>query len=157
MCLAAHQTFANSPSKVCIAQFLQQPAWHHKPAPAQCQIGCLKVAYSRFVHMVHAGNVRAARIDDSADRVVFDIHTSATRKATTAAQEAGLAPAESSDPASAGAATGEVPAIVGVLLSLWFQYICCIVCPSAALLSPQQFLKHGLKILWLLQIHCAEG
>ena len=68
--------------------------------------------------MVHAGNVRAARIDDSADRVVFDVHTPATRKATTAAQEAGLAPAESSNPASAGpasegAATGEVPAFVG--------------------------------------------
>ena len=101
--------------------------------------------------MVHAGNVRAARIDDSADRVVFDIHTPATRKAATAAQEPVLAPAESSGPASADAATGAFPARVGALLCL-----CCPVhllhcVPCAALLSPQQFLKHGPRSLSLLQ------
>ena len=104
--------------------------------------------------MVHAGNVRAARIDDSADRVLFDVHTPATRKATAAAQEAGLAPAESSDPASAGAATGEVPwsapALELFVAVPLLQVHLLHSVPSAALLSPQQLFQHGPRSSWLL-------
>lgn len=66
-----------------------------------------QVAYSEFLTLVHSGNVKTAGIDDSADKIYFNLNGHSSQQAAEAAPvEAAVpaaAPASSSAPASASA------------------------------------------------------
>lgn len=63
-----------------------------EPQVIQALCASAQVMYSEFLTLVHSGNVQAAGIDDSTDKIYFTMKGHSSEQASTSTEAAAVAP-----------------------------------------------------------------